>query len=105
MDVDCGSGWNESNSANFENYFKRSSIRFQNYFKIRLYAKPHMVIATPMKTIKLAKIDCSYYLLVIVCLLTGSRKCRKQVILCMNCSCDGKQVSLGYKIKICRHNV
>lgn len=67
MDVDCGSGWVESNSANFENSFKRSSIRFQNYFKIRLYAKPHMVIATPMKTIKLAKIDCSYYLLVIVC--------------------------------------
>lgn len=30
MDVDCGSGWVESNSANFENYFKRSSIRYQN---------------------------------------------------------------------------
>lgn len=67
MDVDCGSGWVESNSANFENYFKRSSIRFQNYFKIRLYAKPHTVIAKPMKRIKLAKIGCSYYLLVIVC--------------------------------------
>lgn len=67
MDVDCGSGWVESNSANFENYFKRSSIRFQNYYKIRLYAKPHTVIAKPMKRIKLAKIGCSYYLLVIVC--------------------------------------
>lgn len=67
MDVDCGSGWVESNSANFENYFKRSSIRYQSYYKIRLYAKPHTVIAKPMKRIKLAKIGCSYHLLVIVC--------------------------------------
>lgn len=67
MDVDCSSCRVESNSADFENYFKRSSIRFQNYFKIRLYAKPHTVIAKPMKRIKLAKKGCSYYLLVIVC--------------------------------------
>lgn len=67
MDVDCSNGRVESNSADFENYFKRSSIRYQNYYKIRLYAKPHTVIAKPMKRIKLAKIGCSYYLLVIVC--------------------------------------
>lgn len=50
-----------------QTYFKRSSIRYQNYYKIRLHAKPHTVIAKPMKRIKLAKIGCSYYLLVIVC--------------------------------------
>lgn len=67
MDVDCSSGKVESNSADFENYFKRSSIRYQNFYKIRLYTKPHMVKTKSMTRIKLAKIGCSYYLLVIMC--------------------------------------
>lgn len=66
LDVECGGGWVGSNAANFENYFKRSSIRNQNYYKIKLYTKSHMLKAKTMKRIKLAKIGCTY-LLVIVC--------------------------------------
>lgn len=39
MDVDCGSGWVESNSANFENYFKKSSIRFSKLFQNKTICK------------------------------------------------------------------